>query len=86
VPGLLGSKLFYGDQEDDNYELSDLVDASDPSDDEGRDDETDIDNDEVRYIFLPFSPPFSSHLTCSIAIVNLPFLFYSSVLYLRLQF
>jgi hypothetical protein len=50
--------LFSRDQEDDDYELSDLVDASDPNH-QSSDAETDIDNNEVRYIFSPFFPSFS---------------------------
>ncbi|KAJ7835235.1 hypothetical protein B0H14DRAFT_3707062 [Mycena olivaceomarginata] len=49
IPG-----LFSSDQEDDDYELSDLVDATDPGD-KGNDDETDIDNDEVRDRFSALS-------------------------------
>ncbi|KAJ6521742.1 hypothetical protein B0H19DRAFT_1277616 [Mycena capillaripes] len=65
VAGHLGSRLFSAGQTDDDNEPSDLVDASDSPDDEGSDDETDMDNEEIQYIFLPLFPSFPSHLLYS---------------------
>ncbi|KAJ6576277.1 hypothetical protein B0H10DRAFT_1963588 [Mycena sp. CBHHK59/15] len=48
------------DQEDDDYELPDLVDVSDSSDDEGGDDEMDIDNDEITLILPSKTVPARS--------------------------